>query len=55
MSKRIEFRKIAIFMGITDHWGFGIDYTPREKSFVVDFVHWYIGIEPAWGWEGGDW
>jgi len=55
MSKRIELGKVSVFMGTTDHWGFGIDYTPSEKAFTIDFIHWYIGIEPHWDWEKGNW
>jgi hypothetical protein len=48
MSKRIKIGKIDLFMGTTDHWGLGFDYNHYERSFVIDFIHWYIGIEPHW-------
>lgn len=48
MSKRIKLGKLYLFMGTTDHWGFGIDYCHYDRSFTIDFIHWYIGIEPYW-------
>jgi hypothetical protein len=48
MSKRIQLGKVDLFMGTTDHWGLGFDYTPGERAFVIDFIHWYFGIEPHW-------
>lgn len=55
MTKRIQLGKVDLFMGTTDHWGFAIDYNHRERSFMIDFIHWYIGIEPHWDWEKGEW
>ena len=55
MGKRIQLGKVDLFMGTTDHWGFGIEYDHNERAFMIDIVHWYIGIEPHWDWEKGSW
>ena len=55
MDKRVKFGKVDLFMGTTDHWGLGFDYNHHERAFIIDFVHWYFGIEPHWDWEKGNW
>lgn len=48
MSKRLKIGKVDLFAGITDRWGIGIDYCHYDKSFTIEVIHWYIGIEPHW-------
>jgi hypothetical protein len=37
--------KIQFFHGITSYWGFGIDYDPFDRAFMMNAFRWYIGFE----------
>lgn len=37
--------KVRFYVGKTDRWGFAISYSSYERSFSVEVLHWYAGVE----------
>ena len=37
--------KIRFYAGKTDHWGFAIGYNHYDRSFTIELLHWYLGVE----------
>lgn len=41
----VIFNKVNFYAGVTDHWGLGFDINFYDRSFTIDILHWYIGVE----------
>lgn len=41
----VIFDKIAFYAGITDHWGIGANVNLYDRSFTIEILCWYFGVE----------
>lgn len=41
----VIFNKINFYAGVTDHWGLGFDVNFYDRSFTIDILCWYLGVE----------
>lgn len=41
----VMFDKIAFYIGRTDHWGIGANINFYDKSFTVEILNLYMGVE----------
>jgi hypothetical protein len=37
--------KVRLFIGMSDRWGFGIDYNHHDQVLNLLIIHWYMGVE----------
>lgn len=44
-SALVFFDRICFYVGKTDHWGVGFDINFYDRSFTIELLNWYTGIE----------
>jgi hypothetical protein len=37
--------KVRLYSGVTDHWGFAVALNLYDRSFTIEILKWYFGIE----------
>jgi len=37
--------RVSLYAGQTDHWGLGFDFNFWDRSFTLEIIHWYLGVE----------
>lgn len=41
----VMFDKIAFYGGQTDHWGIAVQVNFYDRSFTIEILNWYLGVE----------
>lgn len=41
----VIFDKVNFYAGVSDHWGLGFNISFYDRSFTIDILQWYIGVE----------
>jgi hypothetical protein len=39
------FTKGYLKVGVSDGWGFSLEFYPSDKALTIVFIHWYLIIE----------
>ena len=43
------FNKINFYVGESSYWGIGFELSFNERSFTINLLKWYIGVEVWYG------